>query len=187
MKQIIKTWLYHILLASLAFRIILFFFYADVTLVDEWANLVNNFESTGVIGFRVALDEFNAVPKSAITGERVLPSVFMPPLYFFFIYLIKIIFEDFLNYIILIIFAQILLSIVSILFFYKIIAYFENKNFSLLMTTFFGLFPIYVYSSLQISSISLQIFLLIFFLYFLQKLCKILIFTLLFFFQLFLD
>ncbi len=173
MKQIIsKLQLYHILLASLAFRIILFFFYADVTLVDEWANLVNNFESTGVIGFRVALDEFNAVPKSAITGERVLPSVFMPPLYFFFIYLIKIIFEDFLNYIILIIFAQILLSIVSILFFYKIIAYFENKNFSLLMTTFFGLFPIYVYSSVQISSISLQIFLLIFFLYFLQKLMQ---------------
>ena len=59
------------------------------------------------MGYSRALDEFKAVPKSAITGERVLPSVFMPPLYFFFIYLIKIIFEDFLNYINLIIFAQI--------------------------------------------------------------------------------
>ncbi len=162
-----------ILLISFFARIFTAYFYGEGALINEWGTLVHNFEKTGIIGIFVQLDEFSAIDKLAENGEKVLPSAFMPPLYFYFIYTIKFIFSNFFDFIHVIIFIQIILSLGSIYLFYKILNFFENnKNINLAILIIFALFPLHIYSAVQISSISLQIFLLIGFFYFLLKFYK---------------
>ena len=169
MKKIFETReLFILLLLGFFVRVFAAYFYGEGALINEWGTLVHNFEKTGIIGIFVQLDEFTAIDKLAETGEKVLPSAFMPPLYFYFIYIIKFIFEDFLNFIHVIIFIQIILSLTSIYLFHRILNFLENnKNINLIISTIFALFPLYIYSSVQISSISLQIFLFLGFFYFL--------------------
>ncbi len=174
MKKIFESKeLFILLLISFFVRILTAYFYGEGALINEWGTLIHNFEKTGTIGIFVRLDEFTAIDKLVENGEKVLPSAFMPPLYFYFIYTIKFIFNNFLNFIHVIIFFQIILSLVSIYFFYKILNFLENnKNINLIILTIFALFPLYIYSAVQISSISLQIYLLIGFFYFLFKFYK---------------
>ena len=169
MKKIFETReLFILLLLGFFVRVFAAYFYGEGALINEWGTLVHNFEKTGIIGIFIQLDEFTAIDKLAETGEKVLPSAFMPPLYFYFIYIIKFIFEDFLNFIHVIIFIQIILSLTSIYLFHRILNFLENnKNINLIILTIFALFPLYIYSSVQISSISLQIFLFLGFFYFL--------------------
>ena len=108
-----KFTILNILLISLVIRILFSIFYSDLELKNEWAILVHNLEVTGVLGLNVNIDNFYASPKFASPDEIVLPSVFMPPLYAYFIFILKV-FTDFLNYIKIIIFLQITLSLISI-------------------------------------------------------------------------
>ena len=114
------------------------------------------------------VNEFLALPNLAKSGEVVLPTVFMPPLYFYYIYLLKFLSNDFFYIVNLVIFSQIILNTASVYFFHKIVEINEkDRSKALLITSIFSFFPINIYASSQISSVTLQIFLIILFLYFL--------------------
>ena len=161
-----------ILLLSIIARCFAALYFADVDLVNEWAILVHNLEFSGILGYNVITTELNVIPKFVEAGETVLPSVFMPPLYAYFIYFIKILFIDTVNYIKAIIFIQILLSLITIFVFYKILKNFYDTKITFISTIIFSLLPLNVYSSVQISSISLQLFLLVFYFLFILKYFK---------------
>ncbi len=158
------------ILLAVAVRVIATYFFLDTRLDNEWGKLAHNLELSGIFGINVAIDDFNAIHKFANPGDIVLPSIFMPPLYAYFIYFIKLLTVDFFDLIKTIIFIQIVLSLVSIYLFFKISRNFEDFNISLLLTSVFSFFPIYIYSSSQISSIILQTCFFLFFLYFLVEL-----------------
>ena len=165
MEKFLKSYsIYYILIASLVLRIISFYFFSDNQLIHEWAKIIHNYETTGIFGYYVVINEFFAEPKFADPGDKVLPTIFMPPLYLYFIYSVKILSNNLINFIDLILFLQILISLLSIFIFYKICIYFKDKKTSLFLTSIFGFFPINVWSSTQISSITVQIFLIVCFL-----------------------
>ena len=95
----------------------------------------------------------------------------MPPLYYQFIFLIDKINNDFFKIANLIIYTQLIFSIFSIYIFYKLLNAINvsNNKENLFLTLFFALFPLNVYAPSQISSISLQIFLLLIYFYSLIK------------------
>jgi 4-amino-4-deoxy-L-arabinose transferase-like glycosyltransferase len=92
------------------------------------------------------------------------PSVYMPPLYPFLLYLINIISLNKVDFINLIIFLQSIISTLSVYIFYKINLNFFSSKLSLFNSLIFSLFPLNVYMSGQISSITLQVFLSLLFL-----------------------
>tara|TARA_X000000950_G_scaffold228078_1_gene275471 strand:- start:1809 stop:3044 length:1236 start_codon:yes stop_codon:yes gene_type:complete len=160
-----------ILLVSFITRLIIAYFYSQETIGNEWNTLLHNYETTGTVGLFISLSEFSAIDKLAESGEKVLPSAFMPPLYFYFIYVIKFLFSNILNFVDVIIFFQIILSLVSIYFFFKILNFLGTTKILILpFVSIFAFFPIYVYSAIRISSITIQIFLFLGFIYFLIRL-----------------
>ena len=147
--MLINKYIYNIFGAitiSIILRILLLNEYGDTALDNEWGTLFNNLKYNNILALR------------SFEGT-LIPTVYMPPLYVYFIYLVDILIlgnDQFLVKTIL--FIQILLSGVSILIFYKINLLLFSKKISLFSSYIFGFFPIYVYSSIQISSISIQIF-----------------------------
>ena len=141
---------------SIILRMLLINSYGDLTLENEWGVLFNNLKNNGVLAYRSFEGYF-------------IPSVYMPPLYVYFIYLVDLAIPDNFDLVRSILVVQILLSAISVFFFYKINLNLFNKKISIISTYIFILFPLNVYSCLQISSISLQIFLNIIFLYLILK------------------
>ncbi len=157
--KIVNKYLYNIYTAisiSIILRIALINTYGDTLLENEWENLFYNLKNNGVLAYR----EFNG---------RLIPSVYMPPLYVYYIYLIDFFLpsESYLVKTILI--TQILITSFSILIFFKINLLFFSKKISIFSSYLFTFFPLHVYSSLQISSITLQIFLNLIFLHLILK------------------
>ena len=149
-------------------RILTFYFFGDTHLENEWKILVHNLTEKGTLGYFILDKELNVSPNLAGDNDTVLPSAFMPPLYAYFIFVIKYLFSNFVNFVSLVIFFQIILSTYSSYLFYKIIRFNNNKNFSFYATLIFSLIPINVYAASQISSISIQLFFLIYFFYILK-------------------
>ena len=77
--------IYNLLILSLIVRFIFAIFYSDKTLENEWGIIFHNYQASGVFGYNVVINEFLALPNLAKTGDVVLPTVFMPPLYFYYI------------------------------------------------------------------------------------------------------
>ena len=153
--KLISKYVYNIFTVisiSIIFRLLLINTYGDTTLDNEWGTLFYNLKNYGVLAYRT-FDEF------------IVPSVYMPPLYVYFIYIVDVITPESLNLVKTILFIQIILSSVYIYFFYKINLNQFSKKISIISTYIFSLFPLNTYSCLQISSITLQIFLIIIFLY----------------------
>ncbi len=161
--MLINKYIYNILGAitiSIILRILLLNEYGDTELVNEWGTLFNNLKYNNIL----ALRSFEGV---------LIPTVYMPPLYVYFIYLVDILILGNEQYLVkTILFIQILLSGVSILIFYKINLLLFSKKISLISSYIFSFFPIYVYSSIQISSISIQIFLNLLFIFFTLKIMQ---------------
>ena len=173
MKKLLKIKpIFQIIFFSLFAKLFAAYFYADTELVNEWGVIFHNFNLSGIFGYNVALNEYYAIPKFAEVGEKVLPTIFMPPLYFYFIYLIDFLSTGLIKTVNFIIFFQIIFSLISIHIFYSIIIQFEKKNLSNLITFLFAFFPLNIYATVQISSITLQIFLFLCFFLFLLKLRK---------------
>ena len=161
--------IYHLLLVSLISKIISYYFFADHELANEWEKLIHNKEISGIFGFYIASGEYIAHPKLAEAGDKVLPSVFMPPLYYYFIYILKLLSLDFFSLSNQVIFFQIILSLVSIYIFSKILIKFTTKEISMVITSVFAFFPMNILAVSQISSITIQIFLLLNFFFFLVE------------------
>ena len=150
-------------------RIISYYFYGDRELTNEWELIIHNHEISNIFGYYVSSGEYEAHPKLAESGEKVLPSVYMPPLYYYFIYLLKFLSVGFLTTSNLVIIFQLFLSTISIFLFFKILNILVDKKFSFFFTIIFTFFPINIIAASKTSSITLQVFLLLNFFFFLLK------------------
>ena len=140
-------------LVSVAIRIPVILFFGDTYLENEWGILHYNLTKHGTL----ALKNFDGY---------LLPNLWMPPLYAYYIYFFSFFKLDHQNFITLILFSQVLLASISVIIFYKINKLFFSNKISLFNALLFSLFPLYAYSSGQISSASLHIFLAMFFYYY---------------------
>ena len=149
-----------LIIISFLLRLISAYFLRDMELDHEWDILVNNLINNKSYSFYT----FNSV---------LIPSVYMPPLYPFFIFFIEIItsFEK-QNLLYSIIIFQIILSVYSVYLFYEINKNFFSKKTSLINSTIFSIIPLHVYASGQISSVTLQMFFSLLFLKFLLIIAK---------------
>ena len=98
-------------------------------------------------------------------GDLFVPSVYMPPGYPILLYLIKIASLDKINFLNLVMLFQIILGTYSVYIFYKINLRLFSDKLSLINSFIFSVFPLNIYMVGQISSITLQVFLSILFLY----------------------
>ena len=134
-----------LIILSFLLRFVTVYFVRDIAIGNEWNILIDNlvkFKSYSLYTF----------------DNQLIPSVYMPPMYPFFIYLIKIItsFEGD-NLIHLIIFIQIILSTYSVYVFYQLNQNFFSEKLSLINSFIFSFVPLNLYACGQISSINLQI------------------------------
>ena len=140
-------------------RIISIIFFGDKEVSNEWGVMLGHLEQNQTLSLR------------SIDGVAV-PNIFMPPLYPLFLYVIKLGFNEihiFLNSVFI---CQLILSLISIFLVYKILKELFNENISLFGTLIYSIFPINVFAVSQISSISLQTFLINIFLFGFIKLFK---------------
>ena len=151
--------LFFLLITAFLARLISFYFYGDYYLSNEWKVLLNNLLS------------YKSYVYYNFEGN-LIPSVYMPPAYPFFLYVIKLISFNKINFVNLVIFIQIMLSTYSIYLFYKLNNFFFSEKTSLINSFIFSFFPLNIYASGKLSSVNLQIFLSIMFLYFLFLVLK---------------
>ena len=155
-KNYFLPWL---IIISFILRLISAYFFKDIEIDNEWSRLLNN------------LAQYKSYSYYTFGGQ-LIPSTFLPPIYPFFLYLIKMSASfnenNFLYYVI---FVQIILSTYSVYLFYKINQNFFSNNFSLINSIIFSIIPLNIYACGQISSVNLQI---VFSLLFLKLLFSIL-------------
>tara|TARA_B100000686_G_C16765862_1_gene961688 strand:+ start:967 stop:2250 length:1284 start_codon:yes stop_codon:yes gene_type:complete len=144
--------LFLLFLISLAARIPVVLMYGDETLDHEWKHLVYNLIVNGQLVYET-FDDF------------LLPNLWMPPLYAYYIYIFSFFGLEGQNFVLLVLFSQVLLASISVLVFYKINKLLFSRNICFYSSLLFSLFPLHLYACSQISSISLQIFFYIFFIY----------------------
>ena len=141
-----KILLVLIFLLSVLSRTIIAYFYGDRSLTNEWLILVQNLyfhNSLSLIRF----------------DDLFLPNLWMPPLYAYFIYLHTFFFgieKELINSVLI---TQIILSSLTSVLFLKILDRIFTGKIVFYGALGFSLFPIIVYSSCQISSITLYLFL----------------------------
>jgi len=143
-----------LILFSAFIRIPVISIYGDSSLEHEWELLVNNLIEHGQLVYEI------------FDNGILLPNLWIPPLYAYYLYCFSFIGLEDQNYIRLILLSQVLLASISVAVFYKINKLFFSQKISFFNSVLFSIFPIYVYASSQISSISLQVFLMILFFYF---------------------
>ena len=134
---------------SFLLRLVAVYFYRDTDLyssnVNEWNILLEN------------LINYKSLAFYSFNGELV-PSAFLPPMYAFFLYLVKATtsFEA-TGLLYLVAFIQILMSTYSIYLFYQINQNFFSNKLSLINSFIFSIIPANIIICGQISSITLQI------------------------------
>jgi len=148
-----------LVLFSTFIRIPIVLMYGDTSLENEWATLFYNLSNYGTL----AIKNFDGF---------LLPNLWMPPLYAYFIYIFSFFNLENENFILLILFSQIFLSSISVGIFYKVNKNFFSEKVSIFGSLLFSLFPLHLYACSQISSISLHVFLAILFYYFFFKIIK---------------
>jgi hypothetical protein len=146
-------------LFSALIRIPIVLIFGDTQFDNEWGILLYN------------LINYQTLSQQAF-GDFLLPNLWLPPLYAYFIYILSFTGLENQNLVLLILFVQVFLSAVTVVFFYKVSKFFLSGTLSFYSAVVFSIFPIYVFASSQISSVSLAIFLIIFFYFFLFKLVK---------------
>ena len=150
-----------ILLLVLSFlgRIPVILSLGDIEIENEWTILLNNLLNHSTLA-------------STRFGEFLLPNLWMPPLYAYYLYFFTFFNFEYQNFILLILFSQSVLASISVLIFYKINKFFFSNKISYYSSLIFSFFPLFIYASGQISSISLTIFLSMFFYYYFFKVKK---------------
>jgi len=142
-----------LIIISLLFRFAAAYFFKDPSFegaFTEWGVLVYNlinYKSYSIYQFE----------------NLMVPSVYMPPGYPLVLCLIKIISFDKINFFNLIILFQIILSTYSVYIFYQLNLNLFSHRLSLINSFIFSIFPLNIYVVGQISSITLHIFLSLFF------------------------
>ncbi len=142
-----------IICLTLIIKIILCFLIGDTILENEWKILVNN------------LTDFGSLSYHEINNNKV-PSVYMPPLYVYYIYLFHLIGLKKIITIKIILISQAFLSTFSVIVFKKILDNFFSDKTSIITALIFLFYPLNFYSSTQISSVAIQIFLFVIFIFY---------------------
>ena len=101
-----------------------------------------------------------------------VPNIFMPPLYPLFLYVLKLGFNETNNFLNTVFIIQTGISLISIFIVYKILIEIFNENISILGVIIYAIFPINIFAVSQISSITIQMFLINVFLYQFIKIFK---------------
>ena len=148
-----------LILFSAVARIPVIIIFGDANLENEWLQLVNN------------LIDHKGLSMSTVEG-LLLPNLWMPPLYAYYIYLFSFFNLENQNFILLILSSQIMLASISVGIFYGINKYFFSKKISIFSSLLFSLFPLNLYACSQISSATLYIFLALLFYYYFFKITK---------------
>ena len=138
-----------LIVLSFLLRLIAVYFYRDTDLyssnVNEWNILLEN------------LIKYKSLTFYSFNGE-LIPSVIVPPMYAFFLYLVKVVTSfDETGLLYLVTFIQTLMSTYSIYLFYQINQNFFSNKVSLINSVIFSIIPVNVIICGQISSITLQI------------------------------
>ena len=160
-----------LILFSISIRIPFVAVYGDGGLQNEWNALVLNlveYKQLGWINCQFAY----YTTKVCFEEGVLLPNLWMPPLYAYYLYFFKFLNLSEQNYILLILSSQIFIGAISVAVFYKINKIFFSNKLSLYSSLLFSIFPLYIYASVQISSISLQVFLTVLFFYFFFQLVE---------------
>lgn len=148
-----KNKIYLTLIIFLIFRLISSLFFGDKFIDHEWGTIVDNYLNKGVFGF------------FTLNGE-VTPNLYMPPLYAFFLIILKFLIKDLNLFLVVVYFIQSLMAIYSSYFFYKLLKIFFTEKVSFFCLLIFLSFPLNIYAATQISSIVFQMSFFIIFLYF---------------------
>ena len=148
-----------LIITSFFARFITAYTLGDKAIDNEWDILVNNLINYKSFSFYVA-------------GDEIIPSAYMPPMYPLLLYFIKIVTFEKVDFINSIIFFQIIISTYSVYVFYELNQKIFSNKLSLINSFIFSFFPLNLYATGQISSISLQIFLSLLFLKFSFSLCE---------------
>ena len=156
-----KNLIIFLILFSFIIRIPVLFLYGDTNLEQayEWRFLVENL----IVHKKLVYQTF---------GDFLLPNLWMPPLYAYYLYIFSFLGLEEQYYIKLILFSQVFLASIFVFLFYKISKNFFSKKISFFGSILFSFFPLHIYASSQLSSITLQIFLYMNFFYFFFKLRK---------------
>ena len=144
-----------LIIVSFITRLIAAYFFGDDSFENastEWSVLVYNL----IENKSYSIYQF---------GDLFVPSVYMPPGYPIVLYLIKIASFDKINFLNLVMLFQTILGTYSVYIFYKINLRLFSDKFSLINSFIFSVFFLNIYMIGQISSITLQVFLSILFLY----------------------
>ena len=131
MNFLVKHNLVLILVFSFLLRLLAIMIFRDLKVDNEWGILLDNLETSGILSVH------------SIQGTPV-PNIFMPPLYPFFLYSIKIFFRDIDTFLWVIQFTQLFLSLITIYLTHKILLQFFSKNISTIGTLIFALFPSWI-------------------------------------------
>ena len=152
-----KNLFFFIFISGLLLRSITAFFFGDRVLENEWNILVKNL---------YFYDSFSLL----VFDDLFVPNLWMPPLYGYFIYLHSLLvgFNEYLP--LSVITSQIIIASITPVFFFKIISMFFSRKLSIIGTFAFNFFPLIIFSSSQISSVTIFLFLNILFFYFILKL-----------------
>ena len=152
-----KNLFFLIFLSGILLRSITAFFFGDRVLENEWNILVKNL---------YFYDSFSLL----VFDDLFVPNLWMPPLYGYFIYLHSLLvgFNEYLP--LSVITSQIIIASITPVFFFKIISIFFNRKLSIIGSLTFNFFPLIIFSSSQISSVTIFLFLNILFFYFILKL-----------------
>tara|TARA_Y100000590_G_scaffold453018_1_gene597277 strand:- start:93 stop:1307 length:1215 start_codon:yes stop_codon:yes gene_type:complete len=148
-----------LVLFSAVVRIPTIILFGDTNLENEWLQLVNN------------LINNKGLSMSTVEG-LLLPNLWMPPLYAYYMYLFSFFNLEDQNLVLLILSSQIVLASISVGIFYNINKYFFSKKISIFSSLLFSLFPLNLYACSQISSATLCIFLAMLFYYYFFKITK---------------
>lgn len=122
----------------------------DMGKSNEWGTLYLNLKNYGEMSW------FS-------NNSTKFPNAFMPPLYVYFIYLHSLLSENHLVEIILL--SQLLISILTSILFFKLCLKKFSYNQSIVAFLIFSFYPLNLYGSTQISSVTLVLFIYVAFLY----------------------
>ncbi len=132
-------------------------YFGDDLIDMEWQIINQNLIDHGEFSFH------------EINGSRV-PTIYMPPLYPYFLYSFSFLgFDQFISTKIILL-VQCVLSSISIFIFCKLLRNFFDIQKSYIISLIYFVFPINFYAASQISSVSIQVFCFICFIYFLLNL-----------------
>ena len=140
-------------------RLFALYFYRDIEVANEWVIMLENLERNNIL----SVHSVQGVP---------VPNIFMPPLYPIFLYCIKFIISNNELFLWVVQYIQLVFALISIYLANRILCSFFSKNISYIGTFIFTIFPLNVYAVSQISSITIQIFLINLFLFSFFKLLK---------------